>query len=499
MANNNLKHILLLGASQDLYGDKILADVDSKMAAIASSFSSSGVFPCPVRFGGVGVTKDDIEERVRKINADPDCAGVVIHAFTFSPGQQWSPLKGLNKPLCHLNTWWDLDIQAADLDMDRMNEFQAAHGDIELSNGLDAHGIRRHGVYGHWQDGVTQAKLGDWARVALAVDRIRNKNVITIGGRMTHVVGTEMPSNALSNALGVGTINVSESEFASLLPGVSDHEVQARLKFYEERFTIHETARRRYDILENAARQEVVVGRLLQKENAIAWTSHFNRLNGLGQLPALAAQISMINGIGYGPEGDIGVAVLGTVAALLSKDGIWSLHEPYVRGNGEILGSHMAEVSPALFLGRKQDLSLQVHHLSIGDASKELGGLARVVFPSSALPEATQASFVYRDGETRIIAATATVAGEAGDRFPKLPVGRALVVPPGGSAGTSRFLACAQRAGISHHDILSTVKTWELFAHMTGITFAGIDERTTPGEVRAQLFQQKIEGAPLQY
>jgi L-arabinose isomerase len=487
---SNQRYIALIGASQDLYGPETLKMVAEKMQTVTEHFNApENGLPCQIRFNGVQISRESIAEFVAAVNNDPQCAGVIIHSFTFSPGQQWVGLKDLNKPVLHLNTWFDAEVPYATIDMDYMNGHQSAHGDIELSKGLDSSGIRRHAIHGYWQDAETLSSIAQWARVALAKAELQSERVLFIGGRMDHVVGTEFSSSALAAKLGVRVVNLDTSKLVAAMQAISNETVDDRVAEYRETYRFDNTAESQLDLVSDAARQELGISELLGQHNANCWTSHFNRLAGLRQLPGLAAQLGMARGQGFGPEGDANVAVAVRLAALMCRDGKSSLGEDYVLGRGVFLDSHMAEVSPAI--AARKSVSLQVHPLGIGDS----GTVARLVFSAEPMEPATVASLVFVDGAMRLVAGKVSIEAPP-EPLPRLPVGHAILRP---DLKLPEFRACWQQAGGSHHHALSNIGLgeWELFANATGMQFVGIDKDTTRQKVRASLFQQKVEGPPM--
>ena len=89
-----------------------------------------------------------------------------------------------------------------------------------------------------------------------------------------------------------------------------------------------------------------------------AFTTNFEDLGGLKQLPGLAVQRLMADGYGFGAEGDWKTAVLVRAAKVMGAGlpGGASLMEDYTYdltpGRERILGAHMLEVCPSLTVGQ---------------------------------------------------------------------------------------------------------------------------------------------------
>src|SRR5699024_4544398 len=119
-----------------------------------------------------------------------------------------------------------------------------------------------------------------------------------------------------------------------------------------------------------AARQEIALRSFLEEGGFGAFTTNFQDLGGLRQLPGLAVQRLMAQGYGFGAEGDWKTAVLVRVAKVMGQGlpGGASLMEDYTYeltpGKEKILGAHMLEICPSLTQDKP---SLEIHPLGIGD------------------------------------------------------------------------------------------------------------------------------------
>jgi len=471
-------YALCVGASQTLYGEENLKLVARNMGTITDRLNKKKAAPYKVVCAGVLTDKPGIRRFVNMVNSDDNCMGVIIHAHTFSPGQMWVPLQNLAKPLLHLWTYfWD-QLPLEKVDMDFMNTNQSTHGDPELNNGLKEFGIPHHTVFGSWNDAGTLGEIAQWMRVARVSRKIIDSKILYFGGRMDSVVGTEMPSNTLARLFGVDVLNMPVSAFAGAMQKVAAISVAARVRQYRKAYEWHATAESSSAVVSMAATQEIAITELLKRYGASCWTSHFMRLDGMGQLPGLAAQRTMAAGYGFGPEGDVGVALAGLMAHYLSEGlegAVSTLAEPYLYdglgdpdGRGCIVAAHMAEVSPAIAdtTGERKP-SLQVHKLDIGNS----GIVARLVFRGKS-GTASLASFVFRNGAPRLI--VADVEAVPSKEMKNLPVGHVTLRPLNGVKQFS--LQWAEAAG-SHHDALAyglDSGDWELFAKINGIPFVKI-------------------------
>ena len=156
------------------------------------------------------------------------------------------------------------------------------------------------------------------------------------------------------------------------------------------------------------------------------FTTTFEDLHGLPQLPGLAAQRMMESGFGFAGEGDWKTAALVRTMKLMAEalpQGT-SFMEDYTYhlepGNELVLGSHMLEICPSIAATKPR---IEVHPLGIGGKADP----ARLVFDGASGP-AINASLIDLGHRFRlIINQVDAVKGERA--MPKLPVARVLWKP----------------------------------------------------------------------
>ena len=121
--------------SQDLYGDECLAHVAEHSKIIVDALNKSGNLPYEVVWKPTMITNEVIRKTFNEANTDENCAGVITWMHTFSPAKSWIlGLQEYRKPLLHLHTQFNREIPYDTIDMDFMNENQAAHGDREYGH-----------------------------------------------------------------------------------------------------------------------------------------------------------------------------------------------------------------------------------------------------------------------------------------------------------------------------------------------------------------------------
>jgi L-arabinose isomerase len=215
--------------------------------------------------------------------------------------------------------------------------------------------------------------------------------------------------------------------------------------------------------LRHAARQEIGMRAFLTSGGYGAFTTTFEDLHGLPQLPGFACQRLMADGYGFGAEGDWKTAALVRLMKIISagrKGGV-SFMEEYtyhlVNGEERVLGAHMLEVCPSITEAKP---SLEVHPLGIG--GKEAP--CRLVFDAAPGP-AVAASLVDMGGRMRMIVQEVDVV-KVEHAMPKLPVARALWVPrPDFKRACQAWLL----AGGAHHTSFSQAVTAEQLEDLAGM------------------------------
>ncbi|MFW6146704.1 MAG: L-arabinose isomerase, partial [Planctomycetota bacterium] len=404
---------------------------------------------------------------------------LITWMHTFSPAKMWiAGLSELAKPFVHLHTQFNRRIPWSEIDMDFMNLNQSAHGGREFGYICTRLGLRRKVIVGHWQDETVQAQLDVWARAASAWQDAQGARVARFGDNMRQVAVTEGDKVEAQIALGYEVQGYGVGDLAAEVEGVADADVEALLGEYDATYDVAEPLRpdgKRRESLRQAARMELGMRRFLQEGDFKAFTTTFEDLHGLPQLPGLACQRLMADGYGFGAEGDWKTAALVRAMKVMAsgRDGGTSFMEDYTYDfapeGGRVLGAHMLEVCPSTAGGKP---SLQIHALGIGGKDDP----PRLVFdmpPGAGL----NATLVDMGDRFRMILNEVDVI-EPDAPLPKLPVARGLWIPRPDLATAA---ACWIYAGGAHHTGFSqavTTEHLEDFAEMAGLELFVIDDRT---------------------
>lgn len=479
MIDFNKQEIWFVTGSQHLYGEETLKQVSIDSETIARALDASVFLPFKVVFKPVLTSPDAILQLCIEVNSSPHCIGIITWMHTFSPAKMWiAGLNILKKPLLHLHTQFYRDIPYDEIDMDYMNLHQSAHGGREYGFMLSRLRRERKVVVGHWKDTEVQKRIGVWARAANAWHDWQGGKVARFGDNMREVAVTEGDKVEAQIRLGYSVNGYGIGDLVNMVQNVSDNDVDQLVEEYADLYNMAADGRRGGSLHENVrvqARYELGLEKFLREGGFNAFTTTFEDLHGLAQLPGLAVQRLMAQGYGFGAEGDWKHAALVRAMKVMAAglEGGTSFMEDYTyhldpKGM-KVLGAHMLEICPST-AGNKPNL--EVHPLGIGGKDDP----ARLVFNVPDGP-AVNASMVDMGGRFRMIVNPVQVVIPEAD-FPKLPVARALWIPqPDLQTGATAWIL----AGGAHHTSFSMAVTKEYledFAEMAGIEFVVIDDDT---------------------
>jgi L-arabinose isomerase len=407
---------------------------------------------------------------------------------TFSPAKMWiGGLSALRKPFVHLHTQFNREIPWADIDMDFMNLNQSAHGDREFGFIGSRMRLERKVVVGHWEDQDVQSSLGVWARAACGWHDAQGARFARFGDNMREVAVTEGDKVNAQMRLGYSVNGYGVGDLVRVVDEVSEAEIDRLVEEYYAGYAVQSALRAggsQHQSLRECARIEIGLRRFLEAGGFKGFTTTFEELHGLAQLPALGVQRLMADGYGFGAEGDWKTAALVRAMKVMGAglDGGTSFMEDYtyhLARNGEkVLGAHMLEVCPSIAAGQP---SLEVHALSIGGKADP----PRLVFDSRTGP-AVCASLVEMGNRLRLIVSAVDVV-PPDEPLPRLPVARALWIPrPGLKTAAAAWIY----AGGAHHTGFSLALTAEHladFAEMAGMELLLIDRDTKVDAFKKEL------------
>jgi L-arabinose isomerase len=472
--------VWFLTGSQDLYGEETLRQVADQSQAIAVSLGVSSDIPVRIVWKPVLKDSESIRRAALDANASDHVIGLIAWMHTFSPAKMWiAGLDALQKPLLHLHTQTNVELPWAEIDFDFMNLNQAAHGDREFGYIQTRLGVARKTVVGHVSNPVVRASIGTWTRAAAGWAASRTMKLARFGDNMRYVAVTEGDKTEAELRFGVQVNTWPVNELAAAVHAASDADIDALVAEYEDLYDVVPALRSggdRHDSLRYGAAIELGLKSFLEAGGFSAFTTNFEDLGALRQLPGLAVQRLMAQGYGFGAEGDWKTAALVRVANVMGSGlpGGASLMEDYTYdltpGAELILGAHMLEVSPSLATSRA---SLEIHPLGIGGREDPV----RLVFNADPGPAVVVAMSDMRD-RFRLVANVVEVV-EPTEALPNLPVGRAVWRPePDFQTSAAAWLT----AGAAHHTVMSTavgIEVFHDFAEIARIELLVIDKATT--------------------
>jgi len=471
VTEHKTQELWFLTGSQHLYGDQALKRVAQNSQQITEALDRSGKLPAKVVYKPVLTGPEAILDVCQAASVAPECVGVITWMHTFSPAKMWiAGLRSLQKPLAHLHTQFNRELPWGEIDMDFMNLNQSAHGDREFGFIGARLRLSRKIIVGHWQEAEVLEELASWARAALAMAESRQLKIARLGGmNMREVAVTGGDRVEAQIQLGWSINGYGVGDLVARIAEVSDAEVDRLVKEYESSYSMAAPVRRggeHHENVRDAARQEIALRAFLADGGFGAFTTTFEDLHGLKQLPGLACQRLMADGYGFGAEGDWKTAALVRLGKVMTagRPGGVSFMEDYtyhlVKGQERVLGAHMLEICPSIADGKP---SLEVCPLGIGGKADP----ARLVF--HARPgTAVNTTLVDMGGRMRMIVAELD-AVKPDQSMPRLPTASAVWIPrPDFKRGCQAWI----EAGGAHHAAYCqavTASEWEDFAEMAGL------------------------------
>jgi L-arabinose isomerase len=493
----NLKQleVWLVTGSQNLYGAKTLKQVAINSQEIAHALGLAAAIPVTVVSKPVVKTAAEASGLCLEANTASRCIGLITWCHTFSPSKMWiNGLKQLRKPILHFHTQHNRDIPWASIDMDFMNLNQAAHGDREHGFIMSRLRLNRKVVVGYWQDTAIQQQIGKWCRAAAAWHDWQGARFCRFGDNMREVAVTEGDKVAAQMQFGYSVNGYGVGDLVQRVQAVRDREIERLVKEYEDSYALAPKLRKpgplRQSVRE-AARIELGLRAFLTAGEFKGFTTTFEDLHGLTQLPGLSVQRLMADGYGFGAEGDWKTCALVRAMKVMASGlpGGTSFMEDYTYHlepkRNLVLGAHMLEICPSIAKGKPL---LEVHPLGIGGKADP----ARLVFDTPAGP-AINASVIDLGNRFRLLVNEVEVVPPE-KPLPKLPVARAVWIPkPNLQLAASAWIY----AGGAHHTGFSQTVTTDMIEDFAAI--AGVELVVIDAETRLRQFKQALNWNEVYY
>ena len=350
--------VWFLTGSQGLYGPETLDQVADQSRTISDALNAADAIGAQIVWKPVLTSSDAIRRLILEANADDGCIGLIAWMHTFSPAKMWiAGMDALRKPLLHLHTQAAEALPWSEIDMDFMNLNQAAHGDREFGYIQTRLGVARKTVAGFVSHPDVQAGVGAWVRAARGAAKVRSLKLARFGDNMRDVAVTEGDKVEAQRRFGVSVNTYGVNDLVEVVDAVTDAEVDALAATYDDEYQVVEALKSdgaQRESLRYAARVELGMRQFLTDGGFGAFTTNFEDLGGLRQLPGIAVQRLMADGYGFGGEGDWKTSVMLTTVKAMGAGlpGGTSFMEDYtyhlVPGEEKILGAHMLEVCPSI-------------------------------------------------------------------------------------------------------------------------------------------------------
>ncbi|WP_147804115.1 L-arabinose isomerase [Alkalicoccus halolimnae] len=493
MKNNSYTFWFLTG-SQHLYGRDTLDLVEAQARGIIEGLNASGL-PYSIVIKPVLTTREEIRSVILEANADQSCAGIITWMHTFSPSKMWiDGLTKLQKPMLHLHTQYHRDIPWDSIDMDYMNLNQSAHGDREFGFIVSRLNIDRKVIVGHWSSPDVQTRMGEWMKTTAGYTESQHVKVARFGDNMRRVAVTEGDKVEAQIKFGWTVDGFGVGDLVKYIEEFSTSEVEQRFQEYENQYRISSAVKAdlglKQSVLEQA-RIEMGIQAFFDTEGYNAFTTTFEDLHGMPQLPGLAAQRLMEKGYGFAGEGDWKTAAFLRMMKVMTNNVKTTFMEDYTYhlepGKEMVLGSHMLEICPTVASGKPE---IQVHPLSIGGK----GDPARMVFDGIG-GHAVNAALIDLGHRFRLV--INEIDAVVPDMpTPNLPVAKMLWTPqPSLSTAAEGWI----HAGGAHHTVLSfSASVTQLldWAEMTGIEAVVINKDSTIHELKNTLKWNELVWKP---
>ena len=479
--------IWFITGSQNLYGDETLRQVATQSQLVTDQLGKGLSANVTLVWKPVVKTNEEIRATLMAATASESCVGVITWMHTFSPAKMWiNGLELLKKPLLHLHTQAGQSLPWSTIDMDFMNLNQAAHGDREYAHILSRMDVARKVVVGHPTDKRVQQEVDAWAYATLGWQKSQHLKLARFGDNMRYVAVTDGDKVSAQMTFGMSIEQLGVNTLVDAVDAVSDAAAEKLCMEYAELYELAPelaVGGARRDSLVYGAKIEIALRGILEAGGYSAFTSNFEDLGSLRQLPGLAVQRLMADGYGFGGEGDWKTsALLAIMKAMTPASGGTSFMEDYTYhfgpGTPKVLGAHMLEVCPSIS-GQKP--RIEIHPLGIGGKEDPV----RMVF--TAKPAAGRVvCLTDLGGRFRMISNEIKIV-EPTEDLPNLPVARAVWEPaPSLEVSAEAWML----AGGSHHTVLTnsvSEATIQDFARIAGVELVNIDSSTTSVSIRKEL------------
>ncbi|TDQ42749.1 L-fucose/L-arabinose isomerase family protein [Aureibacillus halotolerans] len=333
----------LLGIMQELYDD-MLPGITERQGNYAKQVAARLEDKAEVLFTAPARDKNDIDERMKEF-AQQDVDGILIVMLTYGPAMRTvRALQNHSRTPILLANIQPVPTVTQDWDMSDLTYNQGVHGAQDMANALLRTGSSFSVISDDWQSDSFSESVGDWARAAQAIHRLRAMKVALLGygmNGMGDIVGDE---SAFLRKIGPTIVRENFGDLLERMDAISDEAIRAAIKIDKENFDIDPNLTDDNHVY--AARVQLAIEELLQEKGYDAFSFHFEAVGQdkrFRQLPILAASNLMAKGYGFGAEGDTNSAALVAAGHTLIGDAHFTEMYAMDFERDSILMSHMGE------------------------------------------------------------------------------------------------------------------------------------------------------------
>jgi len=337
----------LLGLMLELY-DRAAPDLKPREEPFAVKLAGKLGGFAEVTYGGIAVTREEVEQRLAAFRAAEVDLIVIVH-LSYSPSLIALPgLLRAGVPLVLFNTQ-QLAAITDEFTADDMLLNHGMHGQQDLANTLVRMGHPFGVVTGHWEDAAALAELQDWAVAAATARSLRQAQLGRIGNPFQDMGDFGLDETRFLTEVGPHVQQVSLGLLAELQDGADEEAVAATVADYRQQYDI--AADLSDDELAASARAEVAAREAVRQLGLQGLSIHYEALGHdprFQALPFAAAARMMTEGIAFGGEGDVTSAA--AVLLMHRLTGLATFSEMFTMdlGGGTIFMSHFAEGNPQM-------------------------------------------------------------------------------------------------------------------------------------------------------
>lgn len=337
----------LLGLMLELY-DRAIPDLKGRETAFADKVAAQLGSLADVTWGGIAVTREEVEARLAAFRAADVDLIVIVH-LSYSPSLIALPgLLRTEVPLVFFNTQ-DLPAITDAFSQDDMLMNHGMHGQQDLANTLVRMGKPFGVVSGHWQDADALAELEDWAVAAATARHLRGVRLGRIGSPFQDMGDFGLDETQFLAKVGPHVQQVSLGLLAELQDAAEEAAVQATVADYRAQYAIADDLSDAE--LAASARAEVALREAIRQMDLSGISIHYEALGHdprFKALPFAAAARMMAEGIAFGGEGDCTSSA--AVLMMHQLTGLSTFSEMFTMdfGGGTVFMSHFAEGNPAM-------------------------------------------------------------------------------------------------------------------------------------------------------